>query len=205
MKLIGILGGIATGKSTVANLFAKRGAKIIDADSIARKIVQPQKKAWKEIVGEFGEEILNSDKTINRKRLGVLVFSHPNLREKLNRITHPLILKSIKNKIDKYKKEGESLVVIDAALLGQFGEKKPLADILIHVTANRKTQLKRLMERNRLSEKEANARISSQKYISDKWDKADYIIDTSISLEDTKKAVNKILDDILTEGQAKDS
>lgn len=200
MKLIGITGGIATGKSTVTGLFADHRAKVIDVDSIAKNIVKPKKKAWRDIVREFGKKILNSDGTINRKSLGSIVFSDANAREKLNRITHPLILKSIKKDIEKYKKQKESLVIIDAALLGEFGEEKPLVDILIVVTANKKNQIERLMRRSKISHDEANQRISSQTAMDNKLKKADYIIDTSGSLKDTKKRVIEILEDILSKG-----
>lgn len=201
MKLIGITGGIATGKSTVADLFADYGVKIIDVDSIAKKIVKPKKKAWRDIVREFGKKILNSDGTINRKKLGLIVFSDANAREKLNKITHLLILKSIKNDIEKYKKQKESFVIIDAALLGEFGEKKPLVDILIVVTADKKNQLERLIRRSKISQEEANQRISSQIAMANKLKKTDYIIDTSGSLKDTKQRVIEILEDILSKRQ----
>ena len=201
MKIIGITGCIASGKSTVAEIFADYGAKTISADLIASKIVQPKKKAWKEIVKEFGNGILNSDQTINREKLGSVVFSDSRALIKLNRITHPLIVETIHKEIAQSRKNKETLVVVDAALLGEFEKEKPFVDILIVVKANIKTRLQRLISRNKLSIKEANQRISAQKDLLDSLKRVDYVIDGSASLKKTKEEVFAIIREILPDDQ----
>ena len=209
MKIIGIAGGIASGKSTIAGIFAEQGVKIIDADAIGFDIVQPQKKAWREIVKAFGKDILEKDGTINRKKLGVLVFSDAKALRKLNEITHPLIIENIKEQIEKHsntieelfgqkhKKNREELVIIDAALLGAFEEKIPLVDIFIVAVADKETQRKRLLSRDRLSPQEADMRLSSQTDILKKIKRIDYTLDTSKPLRKTREDVRKIIDELL--------
>jgi dephospho-CoA kinase len=201
MKIIGITGCIASGKSTVAKIFTDYGAKTISADLIATNIVQPKKKVWKEIVKEFGNGILNSDQTINREKLGSVVFSDSRALKKLNRITHPLIVETIHKEIAQSRKNKETLVVVDAALLGEFEKKKPFVDILIVVKANIKTRRQRLILRNKLSIKEANQRISAQKDLLDSLKRVDYVIDGSASLKKTKEEVFAIIREILPDDQ----
>jgi len=197
MKIIGIAGGIASGKSTIAGIFAEQGVKIIDADAIGFDIVQPQKKAWREIVKAFGKDILEKDGTINRKKLGALVFSDAKALRKLNEITHPLIIENIKEQIEKHKKNREELVIVDAALLGAFEEKIPLVDIFIVAVADKETQRKRLLSRDRLSPQEADMRLSSQTDILKKIKRIDYTLDTSKPLRETREDVRKIIDELL--------
>jgi dephospho-CoA kinase len=196
MKIIGIAGGIASGKSTIAGIFAEQGVKIIDADAIGFDIVQPQKKAWREIVKAFGRDILEKDGTINRKKLGALVFSDAKALQKLNEITHPLIIENIKERIEKHKKNREELVIVDAALLGAFEEKIPLVDIFIVAVADKDTQRKRLFSRDKLSLQEADMRISSQTDILKKIKRIDYTLDTSKPLRETREDIRKIIDEL---------
>lgn len=201
MKIIGITGCIASGKSTVSKIFADYGAKIISADFIATDIVQPKKKAWKEIVREFGNGMLKNDQTINRKKLGSIVFSDSRALKKLNRITHPIIVETIHKEIGQYRKNKEPLIVIDAALMGEFEKKKPFVDILIVVKANIKTRRQRLISRNKLSLKEANLRISAQKDLLDSLKRVDYTIDGNASLKKTKEKVSAIIKEVLPDKQ----
>ncbi|HEX3036061.1 MAG TPA: dephospho-CoA kinase [Thermodesulfobacteriota bacterium] len=192
MKVIGLTGNIAGGKSSVAKMLEELGAKIIDADLIARMVVERNEPAWREIVEKFGREILNPDQTINRSKLGEIVFGDEEKRMELNRITHPRIIGRIKELVEEYKKQGVKVVVVEAALIVERGGLKPLISDLIVVTADEETQIKRLTERNRLSREEAIARIKSQMPISEKVKHATYVIDNSGTLEETRKQVEEV-------------
>ncbi len=194
--VVGLTGNIASGKSTVASIFRELGAKIIDADKIAREVVKPGSDAWKEIVKSFGKEILNKDETINRKKLGAIVFKDPLKRKKLNEITHPRIVKKIYEQVEELKKKNVSVVIVEAALIVEKGGMRDLLDKLIVVTLPEQKQIKRLMERDSISYEEALNRVSSQAPQAEKVKYADYVIDTSGTVEETKKQVLDIWKDI---------
>lgn len=191
-KVIGLTGNIGTGKSTVAKMFNELGAQIIDADRVARDIVEPNKPAWTEIVNYFGEKILNKDRTINRKKLGEIVFKDEEKRLKLNNITHPKIMKKIRSFVNECKKKNASAVIIEAALIVEKGGLKDLIDALIVVSSNEERQLQRIKTRDKIDLGEARSRIKSQLPISEKIKYADFIINNSTNLEETRKQVNKI-------------
>lgn len=191
-KVIGLTGNIGTGKSTVAKMFNELGAQIIDADQVARDIVEPNKPAWKEIVNYFSEEILNKDRTINRKKLGEIVFKDEEKRLKLNNITHPKIMKKIGSFVNECKKKNAIAVIIEAALIVEKGGLKDLIDALIVVSSDEESQLERIITRDKIDLGDARSRIKSQLPISEKIKYADYIINNSTNLEETRKQVNKI-------------
>jgi dephospho-CoA kinase len=199
MMIIGLTGNIASGKTEVAKIFEELGAKIIDADEIAREVVEPGEAAWQEIVEEFGSDILNSDGSINRKKLGGIIFNDHRKREQLNRITHPRIMTKIKETIDNYKKQNAKLVIVEAALIVEKGGLLSLIDGLIVVSTDEETQIKRIMTRDGLQRDEALSRIESQMPISEKTKHATYIIDNSESLEETRKQVEEVWEKITTE------
>jgi dephospho-CoA kinase len=192
MKIIGLTGNIASGKTEVAKIFKELGAKIIDADKIARDVVEPSEPAWQEIVDEFGSDILNSDQSINRKRLGEIIFNDDKKREKLNRITHPRIMIKIKETIDNYEKENVNLVIIEAALIVERGGLLNVIDELIVVSADAETQIERIMTRDGLQRNEALSRMESQMPIPEKAKHAAYIIDNSGSLGKTRRQVKEV-------------
>ena len=192
MKVIGLTGGVACGKSVVASMFRELGASIIDADQVSRLVVEPAQPAWEEIVERFGEEVLNPDGTINRSRLGEIVFRDEEKREELNRITHPKIIEKIRKLIEEHRKEGVEIVIVEAALIVEKGGMKSIISDLIVVTADEETQIKRFTQRVELSREEALLRIKSQMPISEKIKHATYVIDNSGSLEETKERVKKI-------------
>lgn len=196
MKIIGLTGNIASGKTEVAKIFKELGAKIIDADRIAREVVEPGERAWQEIVEEFGRDILESDGSINRKKLGAIVFNDDKKREQLNRIAHPRIMTKIIEAIDKYKKENAKIVIIEAALIVETGGLLNLIDELIVVSADEETQIKRIMTRDGLQRDEALSRIKSQLPMPEKTKHATYIIDNSGSLRETRKQVEEIWEKI---------
>jgi dephospho-CoA kinase len=192
MKVIGLTGNIGCGKSVVARMFEELGARVIDADLIARLVVEPGEPAWNEIVQTFGEAILNSDGTINRGKLGEIVFNDKEKREALNRISHPRIIERIKELIEEFRKENVEVVIVEAALIVEKGGVKPLINDLIVVTADEEAQIRRLIERNALSREEALSRIKSQMPLSEKVKYATYLIDNSGTLDETRKQVEEV-------------
>jgi dephospho-CoA kinase len=192
MKVIGLTGNIGCGKSVVARMFEELGARVIDADRIARLVVDPGEPAWKEIVKTFGKEILNQDGTINRGRLGEIVFNDKEKRETLNGITHPRIIERIKELIEEAGRENVEVVIVEAALIVEKGGMKPLINDLIVVTADEKAQIRRLMGRDRFSREAALSRIRSQIPLSEKVGLATYVIDNSGTLEETRRQVEEV-------------
>jgi len=188
MKLAGLTGGIATGKSTVAQMFRESGARIIDADIIARDVVNQNTPAYKEIVNIFGAEILCPDGQIDREKLGAIVFGDEKKLGILNRITHPRVLEQMQRQIAINKKEGALLTLCDIPLLFESGAQNWLKPVIL-VYAGPGTQIKRLMERDRCSRERAMARISSQMSIEEKKKLADIIIDNSGTIEATRAQV----------------
>ncbi len=191
-EVIGITGSFGTGKSTVAGIFAGFGAKVIDADKLTHQTMEAGKGAYKRIVSLFGEEILKDDGTIDRRRLGNLVFSDRNALDKLCRLIHPQVKLGIKGEINRIKKENPcAIVVLDAPLLIEAGLLKDV-DRLIVVKASRKEQFKRCISRNGMTGKDIARRISSQMTLSSKVKLADYVIDNNGSLRETKRQAEKI-------------
>jgi len=193
LTVIGLTGGIASGKSTVTALLKEKGAAIIDADKIAREIMSKGEPAWFEVLNYFGDEILNDDRSdIDRKKLAHIVFSDKAKLEVLNNITHPKIIEEIKRQVEEYKKAGKKIIVIDAALLIETGLDK-IADEVWVVAANEDIQLQRLMAREKdITKDEALKRIKSQMPLAEKLKFADRVIDNNSSIEETKKQVDKI-------------
>ncbi|MCR4429890.1 MAG: dephospho-CoA kinase [Tepidanaerobacteraceae bacterium] len=196
MKVIGLTGGIASGKSTVSMLLRDKGAVIIDADEISRDILRPGKPAWKAAIDCFGREILLDGENIDRKKLGHMVFSNRTMLEKLNRITHPEIVLEIKRRLDYCIKKREKIVVIDAALLLEIGLDSMVDEVWL-VAVDEKTQLERLLAREKdMSFEEAMDRIRVQMPLDKKKKMADRIIDNSGSIKDTKQKIDELWRDI---------
>lgn len=196
MKVVGLTGGIASGKSTVSNQIKEFGIPIIDADKIAREIVKPDSKILNEIALEFGSDILSKDGTLNRKKLGGIVFNDPFMLEKLNNITHPVIRKEILLAISRLRESGEKICVVDAAILieGKFTD---LVDYIILIYVDVKNQISRLISRDNISEGEALKRINSQMTFEEKRVYADFVLDNNKNLEYTKKQLNNIINELL--------
>lgn len=192
MKVIGLTGNIGSGKSTVSLLFKELGAEIIDADQVARDVVQQGKPALKEIAQLFGKGILNSDGSLNRKHVAEIVFSSDEKREQLNSIIHPAIFKRITDDLEEYKKAGADMVILEAALILEKKGLIKLIDNLVVVSIDKETQIKRLLKRGDLSVEQINARIKSQLSNSEKIKHADYIIDNNGKLENTREQVKNI-------------
>lgn len=187
---------MGTGKSTVAELFARFGARVIDADRIAHLKMEPHSSVWKKLINAFGREILVENDRIDRRELAQIVFARePQRLKELNSIIHPEVLTTIHSKIAEARREGIPAVVIDAPLLIEAGLEE-VCDKVIVVTAGKEVQKKRIRADDRFSYSEIKARTSFQLSPEDKKKKADYIIDNGSSLENTRTQVNEIWEGI---------
>ena len=190
MKTIGLTGGIACGKSSVAALLKERGIPIIDADQVARDIVQPGTPGLREIVKAFGEEMKHEDGTLNRKALGALVMHSEEKRQQLNAITHPKIRLSIAKMLQQNRQAGHPFSVVEAALMVETGS-HTLYDALIVVTCSPTVQQQRLMIREGFDIETAAKWIASQMPLSEKEAHADILINNSGTKEALRKQVEQ--------------
>ncbi|XP_031635649.1 dephospho-CoA kinase domain-containing protein [Contarinia nasturtii] len=197
MFLVAITGGIATGKSTVTKIFKDNDIPVIDADLIAKQVIDINTPAYKRIKAEFGEEILLPNGEINRIALGQLVFNDVQKRRTLNSITHPPIHQTIYKQIIKYFVLGHNFVVLDLPLLFETSWFLPYIHKIITVTCEEDIQLSRLMDRNGLSEADAKKRIAAQMPIEEKCKQSHFVIENSSSLNDAEEQTLKILEVLL--------
>ncbi len=187
MLIVGLTGGVASGKTVVSQVLREEGAYIIDADQIARELVQPYKPAWIELLRAFGKEILQEDGSVHRKRLADKVFADPEQRKRLNQILHPRIKEEMDRRTKEIgQKDPEAIVVIDAPLLVEVGEHREM-DRLIVVTTTQTQQIERLRLRDGTSREEALRILSSQMSMEEKAALADFVIRNERSLEETKE------------------
>jgi dephospho-CoA kinase len=196
MLIVGLTGGVASGKTTVCQVLKEEGAYVIDADRIARELVQPLAPAWRKLVRAFGKEILREDGSIHRKKLADKVFADLRQRKLLNQILHPRIRKEMEQKAKEIgQKDPEAIVVIDAPLLVELGDHRWM-DKLMVVTSTQKQQIKRLEERDGVSREEALRMLASQMPVKDKVKLADFVIRNEGSLQKTKKKTREIFQEL---------
>lgn len=196
MLNVGLTGGIASGKSIVVQLLADKGALIIDFDHLTRYVEEPGRPAWSELVSFFGREIIQDDETINRKKLGEIVFHNPQKLARLNAIVHPLIFQEWKRRLAVIRENNCGKIVIsDVPLLIETGAQKEF-DLVVLVYAPPWQQLERLRIRNGYSDEEARQRLASQLSIDLKVPYADIIIDNSSSLEKTSERVDALWEEL---------
>jgi len=192
MITIGLTGGIASGKSLVAEIFRRLGAAVIDSDSIAREVVEPGATGWQSVVAKFGQDILSPDSTIDRAKLGRIIFSDRERRNTLNAILHPLIINTVRERVAALGRQyPEALVVTDIPLLIECGLQHEF-DAVIVVWSPVELQRKRLMERDGLSAAEAQQRIDAQMALNEKQAHATYVIKNDGSEKQTEEQVKKI-------------
>ena len=191
--ILGLTGGIATGKSTVGRFFESHCIPVVDADKGARQVMEPGQAAYHDVVKTFGQEILTKDGTIDRTRLGAIVFNDPTKLSKLNETVHSHVLNWIKEEKDKLIKAGHPLVVLDIPLLYEIGFENEVDAVMV-IYVDPETQLKRLMKRDGLSDRDAQKRIDAQESIDIKAEKADVIIDNRGSIEETENQLRTWLD-----------
>ncbi len=198
MIVVGLTGGIASGKSTVAEFLREAGARIVDADRIARAVVTPGKPAHSEIVAAFGRAILSPDGQIDRKRLGAIIFSDPVQQAALNAIVHPRVIEGIGAVVDRIAAESpEAVVVLDVPLLYEAGMDRDLSDVIV-VYVPEALQVQRLMARDGLSAAEAMVRIRSQLPLAEKRRRATIVIDNSGSKTDARQLASALFDRLKT-------
>jgi len=196
MLLVGLTGGIGSGKTQVAQMFKRLGAYLIDADELAHEAVRPEGPVLKRIVEAFGPEVLNTDGTLDRAKLARLVFADPEKRELLNSIVHPYVfMEEERRRKEIAQKDPKAVVLFDAALLIETGSYQ-LMDKVILVTIDRRNQISRIMTRDGLSRDEAVRRIEAQMPQDQKKDKADYLIDGGRSLKTIEDQVRKIYEEL---------
>lgn len=184
MQVIGLTGGIASGKSTILETLKKMGAVVISADEVAHAATQPGKPAWEDIVRFFGTGILNDDKTINRKKLGEIVFNNRQYLQKLNEITHPRVKEMFKNSLKEIKeKNPDAVVVLEIPLLYEAGLEKICDEVWV-VWVNRENQIRRLMAREGIDREEAVKRIEAQLPLDEKARRADFVIDNNKNVQE---------------------
>jgi dephospho-CoA kinase len=192
MLRVGLTGSIATGKSFVSGVLAGLGCRVVDADELARRVVEPGAQGLRAVVEEFGAEVLSADGTLDRARLGELVFGDARRRERLNSILHPLIYAEQDALLRRWEREDPRGVgVVDAALLIESGGYRRF-DKLVVVHCRPEAQLERLMRRNSLSREEAERRIAAQMPQEEKLRYADFAIDTSGSFEETRARTEEV-------------
>lgn len=193
MFLVGLTGGIATGKTTVSSMMKEMGIPIVDADLIARQIVEPGMKCWKKIREVFGEEVFLESGELNREKLGVVIFSDAEKRRAINKITHPEIYAEIRRQVFRYFLKGEQFVVLDLPLLYESDKVTSYLYKTIVVSCDDELQLERLTARNLYTEQEAISRIEAQMPLERKCAMADIIVENSGTLESTRKQVEGII------------
>jgi len=188
MRVFGLTGNIGSGKSTVAAMLREVGIPVLDADRISREVTAPGGRAYDAVVQAFGRGIVRDDGSIDRKRLGEIVFSDPGSRERLEKITHPAILEAMKEAIAGLDREGHRAAVVEATLIHESG-RKGLFEAVISVTCDRETALSRLADRDGMSRGQAEARLRAQMDAERKAGASDYVIDNSGDIESTRRQI----------------
>lgn len=194
-RIFGLTGGIGSGKSTVAGFLREAGVPVVDADALARQVVAPGMPAQNELRRTFGEAILREDGSLDRKALGDIVFQSHAARERLEQILHPRIQQAAEAEFSRHLAAGHALVCYEVPLLfetDQAGRYRPI--VVVHVP--REAQLARTMSRDQMSAEQAEARISAQLDLGEKAEQADFVIDNTGTLEETKRQTLSVLEKI---------
>ena len=197
MTHIGLTGGIGSGKSTVSDLFRKRGAWILDLDQIAHELEEPGGAAWQQIIEHFGRGILTPEGTIDRETLGAIVFRDSTKREALNRIVHPAVFDEWRRRFEEIaRKDAQAIVISDIPLLIEIGWHERM-DIVILVYVSPEVQIERIMKRNGYSSEEAEDRLRSQMPLADKIPFADFVIRNEGTLAETEVIVEEVWEKLI--------
>jgi len=191
MKVIGLTGGIGSGKSTVSRFLGEMGAVVLDADKVGHQAYQPGTETWKELVAAFGEDIVAPDSTIDRRKLGAIVFADPEALARLNRIMHPRMFDMMKARIEEYRGQGTEVVVLEAAILLEANW-TPLVDEVWVTVASESIVVQRTRERTGLPEEQIKARIRSQLSNEERSQQAKVVITNNGDLEELRVQVEKL-------------
>jgi dephospho-CoA kinase len=197
VKLVGLTGGIASGKSAVAKILQRLGAAIVNADELAREVVEPGREAWTEIVAAFGPQVLQGDQNLDRQKLRALIFNQPEARKRLESIIHPRVRALAEERIRQHAASGYSVVIYEVPLLFEGNLQEWLRPVIL-VACDIETQTARLQERDHLTAADAQKHIAAQMSLSEKRRLADYIIENNGSLEDLERRTREILKKITT-------
>jgi dephospho-CoA kinase len=195
VKLVGLTGGIASGKSTVAKILERLGAAVINADALSREVVEPGKDAWKEIIDAFGAGVLQPDQTLDRQKLRTVIFNDSDGRKKLEAIIHPRVRALAEEKIRERAVAGYSIIVYEVPLLFEGNLHEWLRPVIL-VACDVDTQRARLQERDRLTQTEAQKHIDAQMSLEEKRRLADYVIENDSSLADLEQQVRAVVEKI---------
>ena len=196
MLIVGLTGGVASGKSTVSNILREEGAYLIDADQIARDLVQPHTPVWRELIKTFGKDILQQDGSIHRKRLATIVFSDREKRDQLNQLLHPRIQEEMQRRVRAIgQSDPDAIVVIDAALLVETGAHRDM-DQLIVVQATEAQQVERLRGREGMDLEEAKRIVSAQMPLGEKLKVADFVIGNEGAIEETRRKAKEVFQEL---------
>ena len=193
MLVIGLTGSIGTGKSEAARQLEILGASIISADQVGHEAYTPNTEAWEQVVAAFGDDILQDDKDIDRRKLGAIVFSDPSQLEKLNAIMHPRMARMVSDKIEVLRGQGVKVVVVEAALLFEAGWDALVEEVWVTDTSE-DIVVGRLKDRNGLSEEEAKKRINSQMDRAERIERSDFVIDNSSDMAGLEIAIKELWD-----------
>ena len=192
MKIVGLTGGISSGKSTVSSYLKQLKIPVIDADEVARKVVEPNSQGAREIRKTFGSDVFEEDGSLNRQKLGALIFSNAENRQKLDDLLQPLIKIMILDEIEEYRQKGETMIVLDLPLLFEKHYEKLCEEIIV-VYVPRELQLERLMKRNQYTKQEALSRIDSQLSIEEKRKRATVLLDNQGTIQQLYQQVEQWL------------
>jgi dephospho-CoA kinase len=204
MLRVGLTGSIGVGKSFVSSVLTELGCRVLDADETAREVVEPGSPALRDILNVFGPDILRKDGTLDRSKLGALVFANADKRSTLNSILHPYIIAQQDNRLREWETTNpKGIAVVDAALMIESGGYKRF-DKLIVVHCREDVQLQRVMARNKLSREEAERRIAAQMPQEEKKKFADYLIDTSDSFDAARKRTTEVYEELRADLERKD-
>jgi dephospho-CoA kinase len=197
MLRVGLTGGIASGKSTVARVFGELGAHVLDADRIARDLVPPGSPALSRIVREFGMEILRADGTLDRAALGAVVFADAGKRRVLEAILHPLILAEVDRRIAELERtDPQGMAIVEAALILELGRQREF-DAIVVVWAEEEQQRRRVVLRDKLSADEAGRRLAAQMPLVEKRSRADFVVDNSRDLTACRADAERVYGELL--------
>jgi len=192
MLVVGLTGGVASGKTTVSEILQEEGAYLIDADMIARQLVEPHSATWYEIRKAFGDDILDENGSLRRKKLAARVFSDPDERKILNQILHPQIRREIQNRLKEIaEKDPRAIVIVDAALLVETGDYREMDKVIV-IASSPQEQIERLKQRDGMEEEQARNVLASQMPLEEKRKVADFIICNEGSLEETRKRTREV-------------
>jgi len=191
MKVIGLTGGIGSGKSTVSQFLAELGAVIVDADRVGHEAFKPDTDVWREVVAAFGRQILTPNGDVDREKLGETVFANPESLLRLNQITHPRIYEMVRVQLEEYRRQGVSVVVLEAPLLIEAGWSSLVDEVWV-TAAPEPTVLRRLKERPGLSEQQSLARIHAQLPSEERIKHADVVINNDGDLDELRVKVKRL-------------